>query len=224
MPPLETEDLISTSARVFIVGQSEPQRQKLARIADGAGLVVAGVAPHPAEASAQLATFRPALVLIDQPSGLHEAVRWVRELAAHNQKAPVAVFSPYEDAVLAERVLRAGASGYLLKSDPSRTLVEGVRQLLSDGLYVSQSVGLMLVREFLRRGAPNEVMPEQSLSKRELQVLELVGLGLDTRDIASKLYISAKTVEAHRWHIKQKLNLRRAQDLTRYALRRLLEA
>ena len=87
---------------------------------------------------------------------------------------------------------------------------------MSDGLYVSQSVSIMLVREFLRRGSV-EVQSEQSLSKRELQVLELVGLGLDTRDIATKLYISAKTVEAHRWRIKQKLNLRRADRS--YALR-----
>ena len=223
MPSLETEEFNSASARVFIVGPSSSQRQKLARIAGDAGLALAGQAAHPVDASDALISLCPDLVLIDQPTGLQEAVRWVREVASHNQKSAVAVFSPYGDAVLAERVLRAGASGYLLKTDPSRSLVDGVRQLLSNGLYVSQSVGIMLVREFLRRGAA-ENQPERNLSKRELQVLELVGLGLDTRDIAEKLYISSKTVEAHRWHIKQKLNLRRAQDLTRYALRRHLEA
>lgn len=224
MPTLETPDLKSASARVFILGHSEPQRQKLAQIAEEAGLCIAGQAAYPGEAFDILAALQPELVLIDQPTGLLEAVRWVRELGRHNHKSPVAVFASYENVVLAERVLRAGARGYLLKSDSSRSLADGVRQLLNDGLYVSHSVGIMLVREFLRRGSPAEVVPEQSLSKRELQVLELVGLGLDTRDIASKLYISAKTVEAHRWHIKQKLQLPRAQDLTRYALRRLLEA
>jgi DNA-binding NarL/FixJ family response regulator len=223
MPSPQATETKSATVQVFIVGASESQRQRLAKIAGDAGLSVAGHASHPGEASSALIALCPDLVLIDQPTGLHDAVRWVKEVAGHSQKSSVAVFSPYGDAMLAERVLRAGASGYLLKTDPSRSLVEGVRQLLSNGLYVSQSVGILLVREFLKRGSV-EVQSEQSLSKRELQVLELVGLGLDTRDIATKLYISAKTVEAHRWRIKQKLNLRRATDLTRYALRRYLEA
>ena len=223
MPSSEAAEIKSAAALVFIVGSSESQRQRLAKIAGDAGLCVAGQATHPAEASSALIALCPDLVLIDQPTGLHEAVRWVKEIAGKSQKHSVAVFSPYGDPMLAERVLRAGASGYLLKTDPSRSLVEGVRQLLSNGLYVSQSVGIMLVKEFLRRGNA-EVQSEQSLSKRELEVLELVGLGLDTRDIATRLYISSKTVEAHRWRIKQKLNLRRATDLTRYALRRYLEA
>jgi DNA-binding NarL/FixJ family response regulator len=223
MPITDEEESKTASAQVFILGPSQSQRARLAKIAGDAGLCVSGHASHPDEAADSLPTLCPGLVLIDQPSGLHEAVRWVKEVAAHTQKASVAVFSPFGDAVLAERVLRAGACGYLLKTDSSRILVDGLRQLQANGLYVSQSVGILLVREFLRRG-PTEVNSEQSLSKRELQVLELVGLGLDTRDIANKLYISSKTVEAHRWRIKQKLNLRRAQDLTRYALRRYLEA
>ncbi len=223
MPETELKESKPSPDQVFVLGPSQPQRQRLARIAGDAGLYLAGQAEKPADAAAELSTLCPCVVLIDQPASVDETLRWVREVAIHSQKSAVAVFSPYDDAVFAERVLRAGASGYMLKTDPARTLSAGVRQLLSNGLYVSQSVGILLVREFLRRGSV-DAESERSLSKRELQVLELVGLGLDTRDIATKLYISSKTVEAHRWRIKQKLNLRRAQDLTRYALRRYLEA
>ena len=104
---MESETKTVSSTQVYIVGSSESQRQRLAKIAGDAGLSVAGHARHPAEASSALTTLCPGLVLIDQPTGLHDAVRWVKEVAAHGQQTSVAVFSPYGDAMLAERILRA---------------------------------------------------------------------------------------------------------------------
>ncbi len=219
----EANDTARATGRVFILGDCAVARQGLARIAEEAGLNICGQAAHPREGFEEVNASASDLVLMDQPSGMHEVVHWVKE-ATRRGKPPVAVFSPRADAVLAERVLRAGASGYLLKTDSAHALVEGVKQLLRGGIYVSQSIGIALVCEFIRRGPAADVMSDQNLSRREIEVLDLVGLGLGTRDIATKLYISTKTVEAHRWHIKQKLNLRRAQDLTRYAMRRALES
>jgi DNA-binding NarL/FixJ family response regulator len=131
---------------------------------------------------------------------------------------PVLVFSSCEEGMFAERVLRAGGKGYLMKSEPAAKLLEAIRRVLSGKLFVSENVSARVLESFvgLERVSRH---PLQQLSEREFEVLQHVGQGRSSRAIAELLRISPKTVEVHRSHIKRKLQLKSGAALMRFALR-----
>lgn len=220
MPPQHPKPAVPAAPGklLYLVGPDAAGRREMAALAAAVpGATVGGEAANPRLARSAFRTTRPALVLVDTPDEPDEAVRWIRELGRARQ-LPIAVYGPTADAALAERLLRAGAAGVLLKGDPPEALAGGIASLLSGEFYVSPRIGIGLARTYIFGGAGAGL--EARLSKREDEILRLLGLGLGTRDIAKNLHISARTVEAHRWHIKQKLNLRRPQTLLSYAMRR----
>jgi len=125
----------------------------------------------------------------------------------------------HDEALYAERVLRAGGRGYIMKQEGGKKLMLAIRQVLEGKIYVSDRISARILETFSgRRGDAGEPSVER-LSDREFEVFQLIGLGTATRDIAERLRLSVKTVEAHRANIKRKLNLKGGPDLVRFAIR-----
>jgi DNA-binding NarL/FixJ family response regulator len=142
----------------------------------------------------------------------------VKDVKAHWPKLPVLVLSMHDEAFYAERVLRAGAKGYVTKAEASTRVIEGIREVLKGGIYVSRNIASRMLCKLVSGSAELDVFPIDRLSDREFQVFELIGKGRQTQDIAKTLHVSTKTVDAHREHIKKKLNVDSAAELLRYAI------
>jgi DNA-binding NarL/FixJ family response regulator len=128
----------------------------------------------------------------------------------------------YDEAMYALRVLRAGGRGYVMKQEVPKKVVNAIRQVLGGHVYLSESMSTRLVDQYVQTG-PGEPPLGAELSDRELEILTLIGRGQATREIAEKLFLSVKTVEAHRERIKEKLKLKNGTELLRYAMQFTLD-
>ncbi len=139
----------------------------------------------------------------------------------HNQfpRLPILVLSMHDETLYAERSLRAGAQGYVMKNNSVSRLVEAIRILLNGGSYVSPEMSKRMLENFSGRRSPGSRSPIQSLSDREFEVFCLFGRGMSTKEAADVLGISTKTVDIFRGRIKKKLNLKDAATLIHYAVR-----
>ncbi|MDQ6622704.1 MAG: response regulator transcription factor, partial [Verrucomicrobiota bacterium] len=152
--------------------------------------------------------------------GLHgsaNGIELTKSIKAEHPLLPVLVLSMHDESLYASRALRAGASGYLMKREALDSVIAAVRTVLSGELYVSQAMSKRLIAEHVGAGGQAR-SPLEKLTDRELEVLQLIGEGNDVREIAEKLHLSAKTVEAHRAHIKEKLDFRNAREVARFAV------
>ena len=173
---------------------------------------VVGEAADVPETLRKVNAFKPDVLLLDliMPGG--PTVDAIPELRSRSDKTRILVLTMQSEPVYARAALRLGASGLMLKETPTDTLVDVVRQVASGGTYVDPAVGARLARE------PEFEGPPGGLSNREAQILGLVALGLTNQEIADKLFISVRTVEAHRTHIQQKMDFGSRAELVRYAL------
>ncbi len=158
------------------------------------------------------------LVLVD--IGLHgsaNGIELTKSIKAEHPDLPVLVLSMHDEALYADRALRAGARGYLMKREALDSVIGAVRTVLSGEIYLSDNMAKRMIAEHISRGALSRSGVDK-LTDRELEVLQLIGEGKEVRDIASELHLSPKTVEAHRGHIKEKLNLSNAREVARFAV------
>ncbi len=126
----------------------------------------------------------------------------------------------HDEAVYAERVLRAGARGYVTKGESPLRVIEGIRQLLAGKVFLSDKMASTMLQKFVgSSGQSPATTGVSALSDREFQVLEMIGQGFPSNEIAAKLHLSVKTIEAHRENIKRKLKLSDASELRKYAIR-----
>jgi DNA-binding NarL/FixJ family response regulator len=123
----------------------------------------------------------------------------------------------HDEMHFAERALRAGASGYVMKREARDHILAGIRAVCAGNLYVSDRLQKSIVHQYLHGSPGGETSPISRLSDRELEVLTLLGRGLSSKDIAGRLHLSQKTVDSHRTHLKEKLNLSGAPELVRFA-------
>jgi len=124
----------------------------------------------------------------------------------------------HDESLYAERVMRAGGRGYVMKQEGGKKLMEAIRHVLSGQTFVSPKISAKILDAFSGR-RPEGSSPVEQLTAREFEIFQLVGAGLSTKEIAAKLHVSAKTVEVHRVNIKQKLNVATAPELIRFAVR-----
>ena len=146
----------------------------------------------------------------------------IKSLLAFEPKLPVLVLSMHDEALYVERVLRAGAKGYLMKQEAPEKVVSAIRKILAGEVYVSERMNDMLLNKLVLGKQGSGKAQESSLenlSDRELEVLQLVGQGLGTRQIAQDLHVSIKTIESHYAKIKEKLNLKTSNELIQYAVK-----
>lgn len=203
--------------RVLIVDDHPMMRRGLREmLADAPDLELCAEAADIAEALDCLRREKPELALVDValPSG--SGLELAKQMLAIDGELRILFVSMHDDSVFAERALRAGALGYINKSRPDEELIGAVRKVARGKIALSQPIADRLVRRSI---SPQRepVTGVQSLSDRELEVFELIGRGLSTREIAERLSLSVKTVESHREHIKTKLKVKSATDLSHQA-------
>lgn len=182
-------------------------------------LSVCGEAGTAAEALALVEKLDPALVLLDISLPDRNGLELIKDLRVLRPELPILVLSMHDEALHAERVLRAGARGYIMKQEGGSRILDAIRQVLSGQIYVSQQMSALILERLAGQRPKGSRSPIERLSDREFEVFSLLGQGLATREIARRLHLSVKTVEVHRINIKRKLGLRTANELVRYAVR-----
>lgn len=159
----------------------------------------------------------PDLLLLDLCLGDGDGLELVKALKAQHEDLPVLILSQLDETLYAERALRAGAQGYIMKERATDDVLEGIRTILEGDLFVSKRVAALAVRRMVETRGETEGTDVDMLSDRELQVFRLLGTGKGTRDIAGSLGLSFKTIETYRENIKHKLNLPDATSLVHRA-------
>lgn len=166
-----------------------------------------------------IAETKPDLVLVDMRLANEDGLDLIKAVKVDHPNLPMLAISQFDETVYAERVLRAGGSGYLMKEEAAGEVLSAIRTVLSGELYVTRKMAVLVLHKLLDQGgggggARGDVA---SLSDRELQVFSLLGSGLSTRKIATRLGVSFKTIESHRENIKRKLGISDAAGLIRQA-------
>lgn len=178
-------------------------------------LCVCGLVETAEHALEAIATMQPDLAVVDLRLKGYGGLDFIRDLKRQGPGLPILVLSMYDETLYAERVMRAGAQGYIMKEAAMDELMAAIRRVLDGGVYLSERVGATILKNLARgTGTPTGL---GRLTNRELDVLHLLGQGYNTRQTATLLCVSVKTVEAHRSNLMKKLHLRHATDLVRYA-------
>ena len=159
------------------------------------------------------------LILLDISLPDKNGLELIKDIQALKPALPILVVSMHDESLYAERVLRAGGRGYIMKQEGGKKLLQAVRHVLSGQIYVSEKMAAGILETFSGRHTEVAASPVQQLSDREFEVFQLIGQGKSTREIAVHLHLSAKTVEVHRLNIKKKLKLKTSTDLVRHAVR-----
>lgn len=207
--------------RVLIVDDHPIVRQGLRRMIEPEpDLVVCGEVQTEREARAAIRALSPDVVIVDISLAQGDGLELVRDVHAQRPDLPMLVLSMHDELIYAERLLAAGASGYIMKHAASDQLLIALRQVLSGDVYLSESLAANLGRGGAEgvSGAAVAGDPIDRLSNRELQVLSLIGRGQSSREAAESLGLSVKTVETHRQSLKRKLNLLTNAQLLQYAI------
>jgi DNA-binding NarL/FixJ family response regulator len=208
-----------TQRRVLIVDDHPIVRQGLRRMIEAeADLVVCGEVQTEREARAAIRALAPDVVIVDISLAQGDGLELVRDAHAQQPELPMLVLSMHDELIFGERLLAAGASGYIMKQAASEQLLVALRRVLAGGVYVSESLAGSLRRGRVDAGDGIDSDPINRLSNRELQVLSLIGRGLSSREAADGLGLSVKTVETHRQSLKRKLNLATNAQLLQYAI------
>lgn len=203
--------------RVLIVDPLPIMRLGLAQVINAEpDLLVAGEAGTAEQALNLISARQADLVLTDLSLPDKSGLELVKDLRMFHPRLPVLVTSTQDENLLAERVLRAGGRGYVMKQAGAPTLLLAIRRVLSGQISVSDRVSSKLLEGFSGRGKGS---PLEELSDREFQVFQMLGKGAVTRDIAEQLRVSPKTVDVHRGNIKRRLRLRTGRELVRFAIR-----
>jgi DNA-binding NarL/FixJ family response regulator len=206
--------------RVLLVDDHPMLRAGLAQLIDKQpDMEVCAEAGNPAEATAAAARTNPDLVLTDLTMPGRGGLEFVKDLLAVHPEAPILVVSMHDESIYAERCLRAGARGYIMKESGSENLLDALRKVLGGQVYVSPKMSERILSNISSPRPRGSSSPIEKLTDREFEVFQLVGRGKSTRDIAKELNLSPKTVDVHRAHIREKLGLDSGATLIRHAVR-----
>lgn len=206
--------------RLLLVDDHPIMRHGLAQLVRAeTDLDICGEAGSAAEGLAAVAKLKPDLVVADLTLPDKHGLEFIKDLQAMHPGTLVLVLSMHDESLYAERILRAGARGYVMKETAADTLIHAARRVLEGGIYLSDRMSGQMLELMAGQRNHASVSPLERLTDRELEVLQLIGQGRATRHIAEHLHISARTVDAHRAHIKDKLQLEDGPALVRYAVR-----
>jgi DNA-binding NarL/FixJ family response regulator len=212
----------TTAKGVLIVDDHPIVRHGLGQVIEREDdLFVCGEAASCSEALEVMEQQRPQVILLDISLKDSNGIELIKALRGRGDEIPILMLSMHDESMYAERVMRAGANGYVMKERADEEVIQGLRTVLSGELYLSKEQSTRMLRHYIDGGATrNSGTPElDRLSNRELQVFEMMGQGLSTQKIADQLGLSAKTVEAHRARIKKKLEVETSTELLQKAIR-----
>jgi DNA-binding NarL/FixJ family response regulator len=210
----------STKAQILIVDDHPMTRAGLTHLINHqADTVVCAEAENAAEALDRLAVSKPDLILIDITLPGKSGLELIKDVKAMRPDLAMLVISMHDESLYADRVLRAGARGYITKHEGGDKLVVAIRRVLSGKIYVSESMSAHILEIFSGGQSRSDRSSIQNLSDREFEVFEALGQGLSSHEIAKKFHLSAKTVDAHRANIKTKLKINTTAELISFAAR-----
>ncbi len=207
------------STRILIVDDHPFVREGLKQLLAGqAEFNLVGEASNSREAQDAAARHQPEVVVVDLALGNDDGIELIRWFRAEHPDIRILVLSMQEEALYAERLLRLGVNGYVMKNAAGTDFLGALRKVARGQRHLSPAMGERLLAKAVRgRNASTDEDPVAGLTDRELEVFRMLGGGVSTREIAEKLKLSMKTVDAHRRHMREKLNLRTTNELIRYA-------
>jgi DNA-binding NarL/FixJ family response regulator len=209
-----------TKRTVFIVDDHPIVRHGIMQlINDQHDLVVCGQHEDAYEALKLIRQLSPDLTLLDISLKDTGGIELLKELRAQNPKIRTLILSMHDESLYAERALRAGARGYVMKHEAPEVLIRAIRMVLGGELFMSDKMSAMLLQRVVGDRKPVDMLPLDRLTDREIEIFRMIGGGLSVKEMAEKLYLSVKTIQAHREHIKTKLAIKSSAELLRYAMR-----
>lgn len=209
-----------SAKKVFVVDDHPVFRDGIVRIASGIeGVMICGEAGNAAQAFEAIAKLDPDLVLMDINLPGKSGLELLQDVHAMKPDLPVLVISMHDEHLYAERVLRAGARGYIMKQEGPDKMREAITKVLEGRVYTSEKTTAAILDALSRPRSSTSTSVLSRLTDRELEILRLIGQSKDTREIADALHISNKTVDTHRAHLRQKLGLKNNAELIHYGVR-----
>ena len=204
--------------RVLIVEDHPMMREGVIQlVTQEPGLEVVLATGDPVAALQSVSSLRPDLVILDMTLPGKNGLELLKDMRALSPDLHVLVLSMHDELLYAERVLKAGGRGYIMKSADTTELIHALHTVLSGGVYISPRISGRIIEAFSGSRGADTAAPVDRLSDREFQVFQLIGQGRSTKEIGSLLHISAKTVEVHRIAIKKKLQIGTASELAHHA-------
>ncbi|HWO31498.1 MAG TPA: response regulator transcription factor [Candidatus Acidoferrum sp.] len=212
-------DVQAKKYRVLLVDDHPIVRQGLALLIEReADLSVCGEAEGAHTAFHAIETLRPDIVLLDISLNGPDGLEVLKEIRVKTGSLPVLILSMHDESIYAERAMRAGANGYIMKQEATEKVLIAIRRILQGDVYLSDRLTTTMLQQYVRGGAHTKSSPLLNLTDRELEVFRLIGEGHGTRQIADELHLSVKTIESYQAHIKEKLALRNARELVQHAI------
>lgn len=211
-------------ARVLLVDDHPIVRQGLAQLINlEPDLVVCAEASDGQQALEQIESEKPDVAIVDISLSDRSGIELIKDIKVRSPALPVLALSMHDEVLYAERALRAGAKGYVMKQEATEKVMSAIRRVLHGEIALSEKMATRMLAQLVTAKPGGSGSPVERLSDRELEIFMMIGKGIGTREIAEKLFLSIKTVEAHREHIKEKLNFRSGAELLRYAMQYTLE-
>jgi len=209
-----------SKARIYLVDDHPLVRESLTNLIDQqSDMVVCGEAEDAAQAVRDIAARQPDVAIMDISLKSSSGLELIKLVKAKLPRIGIIVLSMHDEKLYAERCIRAGARGYVMKGESTKRIIAAIRQVLEGKLCLSGQIAASFAEKFVGKSAPGGETPLEDLSDRELEVFNLLGRGLETRQVADSLNVSIKTVQAYCARIKQKLRLSTATELLREAIR-----
>jgi DNA-binding NarL/FixJ family response regulator len=209
----------ATKKRILVVDDHPIVRQGLSLMVNREpDLVVCGEAEDATAAMLVLASAKPDVLIVDISLNGPDGLDLLKNVRITHPTLPVLVLSMHDESIYAERALRAGANGYIMKQEATERVLIALRRILGGEIYVSDRVANKMLTHYITGAGTLRNSSIADLSDRELEVFRLIGEGHGTRQIAEELHISIKTVESYQAHIKEKLSLRSARELMQHAI------
>ncbi|HRE05428.1 MAG TPA: response regulator transcription factor [Opitutaceae bacterium] len=217
--PSSTAPAVATKRRLFLVDDHPVTRQGVAALINQElDLEVCGEADSAPQALQLIQAGAPDLAVVDITLKTTSGIELLKNLRAVMPDLPVLIMSMHDESLYAERALRAGAKGYIMKHEASARILTAVRQVLAGELFLSDRMKEKMLHRLVKSRKDEVVFSIDTLSDREMEVFQLIGNGYSTRQIAGKLNLSVKTIDSYREHLKLKLRLEKGADLVRHAI------
>jgi len=205
--------------RILVVDDHPMMRAGLTQLINKqAAMEVCWEAGGPSEAMAVIPHHHPDLIIADLTMKTGSGLDFIKDARTLHENIPILVVSMHDEKVYAERCLRAGASGYIMKEESAEHLVSAIQRVLDGGVYLSETMSARILKSVSGANSRNTDSPLQTLTDREFEVFQLIGRGKTSNEIASQLHISPRTVDVHRSQIKEKLHLKSGTALVHYAV------
>jgi len=210
---------LGRKSKVFVVDDHPIVRQGLALLINREqDLIVCGEAEDAQSAMQSVTAVRPDILVVDISLNGPDGLDLLKDIRMRHPDLPVLILSMHDESIYAERALRAGAQGYIMKQEATEKVLVALRRILSNEIYVSERIANRMLQRYIGNPTADRPSSVADLTDRELEVFRLIGEGHSTRQIAEELHISVKTVESYQAHIKEKLSLRSARELVQHAI------